>query len=134
MLIHAELHVRAIASSLAFYVAGLGMQLARDEQIDAALPGGGSRRVQLRSGPIGLRVLLIELGDAAAPRPPHRGMLTLLVDDLAERMTRLRAAGFAPESAIFHVAMPRAGASAVVFYRDPDGHAIELLAPGARAG
>lgn len=134
MLIHAELYVRAITRSLTFYIAGLGMQLARGERIDTALPIGGSRRIQLRSGPVGLRVLLLELGEAAAQRPSHRGTLTLLVDNLAAPVARLRAAGFAPDSQIFQIAMPRVGTSAVVFYRDPDGHAIELLAPGAGAG
>jgi catechol 2,3-dioxygenase-like lactoylglutathione lyase family enzyme len=144
MLLHADLYVRAIASSLEFYVAGLGMQLTRDELIDGEpaeqLSRGrhrAVRRAQLRAGPVGLRLQLIEPRDhthlTPLQRPPHLGALTLLVADLAPRMAQLRTAGFEPASAIFRVEMPRVGTSSIVFYRDPDGHAIELLVPGARS-
>jgi catechol 2,3-dioxygenase-like lactoylglutathione lyase family enzyme len=135
MLVHAELHVRAIASSLAFYVAGLGMQRVGDEAIEGPLLRGGGRAMrgaQLRSGPVGPRLLLLEIGDHELAQRPHRGALTVLVDELAPRIAQLHAAGFEPASAVFHVELPRLGSSAVVFYRDPDGHAIELLA-AARA-
>lgn len=142
MLLHAELFVASMERSLAFYVAGLGLTVVGDQCLegDAAERMSEGRHAALRwvllkAAPVGLKVALLQplapapaAGGAGLALPPaHRGTLTLLVTDLEARMAELAARGVSPASAIFPIDLPRTGRSAIVFYIDPDGHAIELL-------
>ncbi len=140
MLLHADLFVASMARSLTFYVDQLGLKIAEDVIIRSDLVRflsddhyDAMRLVLLKVAPIGSWIELQEFQAESMRKatpylpPPHTGSLTLLVDDVRERIAQLRRAGVTVEGDVFTVDLPRLGRARIGFLRDPDGHRIELL-------
>ena len=107
--------VRDLARAEAFYRDVLGFEVGlRDEP---------RRWLFLRAGGQAGMVVLQE--DSAAFAPQHVAF-TVADADLEPASAALRAADIAVEGPVAHAWMPARS----VYFSDPDGHALELCAPG----
>lgn len=126
-LLESSLYVADLPSSAAFYSRVFGFEvLVADERLQAlAVPGGQV-------------LLLFARGASRQPMdtpggaiPPHDGegqlhlAFAVAASELAAWEERLADLGVPIES---RVRWPRGGQS--VYFRDPDGHALELVTPG----
>lgn len=137
-LIHADYYVSSMEKSLEFYVARLGFSVVRDAVIEGDLPRHVSkgafeamRLVLLSSSRGSAGVELVQFqGTESSPGfrvIPHQGNVTFLVENVRDLIARLTTCGIKPENEIAEVMIPRVGRSEIVFFRDPDGHAIEFV-------
>ncbi|MFZ0469657.1 MAG: VOC family protein [Thiogranum sp.] len=113
---HASVIVAELASSLAFYVDVLGMEL------DDTRPELGFNGAWLKAGAQQIHLLEVPNPDPVAGRPVHAGRdrhTALLVTGLEQLVQRL-------ETADVCFTRSRSGRRAV-FCRDPDGNAVELI-------
>jgi lactoylglutathione lyase len=102
----------------------VALEGTRIEWCELALPGGGKVELSRYHRPVGAAV---EPGDENEPGRSH---LSLLVDDLAEMLASLRAAGVSARTDE-PVEIPLgayAGAKAAYVF-DPDGIELELIQP-----
>jgi catechol 2,3-dioxygenase-like lactoylglutathione lyase family enzyme len=140
MLLHADLFVASMARSLELYVDQLGFQIVEDMIVESDLVRflsedhyDAMRLVLLKVAPMGSWIELQEFQATSMRKatpylpPPHAGSLTVMVDDLQDRLQRLRRAGVAVDGDLFTIDLPRLGRARIGFLRDPDGHRIELL-------
>jgi catechol 2,3-dioxygenase-like lactoylglutathione lyase family enzyme len=122
------LYVTDLPRSVRFYVELFGYEVMVSDDRFAALAVAGKDVLLLfvRGGTIEPAVL--PNGDVI---PPHDGAgqnhlgLAINKDELAEWESRLAERGIAIES---RVSWERGGVS--IYFRDPDGHLLELLTPG----
>jgi catechol 2,3-dioxygenase-like lactoylglutathione lyase family enzyme len=121
------LYVDDLGRAAGFYADILGLApLYADERLRAFAVGGRSVLLLFRRG-ASLETMRLPGGTI----PPHDGSGPLHVafavaaDDLAQWEERLRTHGIAIEG---RTDWPRGGRS--VYFRDPDGHLLELATPG----
>lgn len=139
MLFHSDLFVSSMERSLRFYSARLGFRVVEDSTVRGDLVRYVSRGrydamrlVLLKVSRVGAMIELLEF-ERPSEEPydfeiaPYHGCITVLVEDLDGKIRELREQGVEPSSEIYEVGLPNVGASRVVFYADPDGHAIEFL-------
>lgn len=126
--IETSLYVADLERSAAFYARVLGFPLIYDESERMRGLAVDGRQV----------LLLFKTGASTEPTdtprgriPPHDGRGTLHLafaisaDEVEAWRDRLREGGVAIES---EVECPRGGHS--IYFRDPDGHLVELISPG----
>jgi len=127
-IVEAILYVDDLTRAVAFYRDVLGL---------APMTGDPARFQSLRAGDRQV-LLLFKRGGTLQPTavpggiiPPHDGSgphhiaFAITTEAYAPWLTRLRAAGIAIES---ETKWERGGRS--LYFRDPDGHAVELVTPG----
>jgi catechol 2,3-dioxygenase-like lactoylglutathione lyase family enzyme len=112
---HAQLLVRDVAASRAFYAEWFELRDAVHDE-----PGF----VILRDAAGGLLALRTGSPDAAAAGAFHIGFQVPTIDDVEAFRERARAAG------LEELAFERAGGFGFARVRDPDGHAVEVYAAG----
>lgn len=145
-IIHVDLMVCDMARSLCFWVDGLGGRIVEEAVLygEAAkfVTNGRADSVRLffialptEGGAESLVELIAPQGqDAALPAAPpadFRSNITLAVSDLDATLARLASRGVTPCSGVFEIELARLGKSRMIFFRDPDGHLIELVGPPA---
>ena len=121
------LYVEDMARSRAFWtdLLGLGVMF-EDDRLCALDAGDGSVVLLFRQGGSTEPVML-----SGGLFPPHDGSgethvgLAIRGDEFEPWRERLSSAGIAIESVM---TWPRGGRS--IYFRDPDGHLVELLTPG----
>ena len=126
-----SLYVDAFESACPFYEQVLGLNsIYRDARLCAYDVGGrGVLLLFLRGGSLAPSHL------PGGTVPPHDGhgpvhmAFSIAADALADWEARLAEAGVAIES---RVKWPRGGES--IYFRDPDGHVLELATPGLWPG
>ena len=100
----------------------VGLEATRIEWCELALPGGGKVELSRYHRPVGVPVAPGEENE------PGRSHLSLLVDDLADMLASLRAAGVpsrSEEPVDIPIGAYAGGKAAYVF--DPDGIELELI-------
>lgn len=136
-LLHADLMVRDLERSLAFYVGLLACTVVDEAELEGAVPvlysAGAARRMRLvmlraSSGPWGAMLELMQLDPPCAPAAGG-AHVSFLVDDLEASCARLVAAGVPLACPVVTVDLSRLGTSRIAFVRDPDGHLVELVGP-----
>ncbi len=140
-LVHVDLPVADMERSVAFYTKSLGLLVLEDCTVEspaALFLSGGTcpkmRMVFLTGG--GTSSMMVELiqfvadGDPSASAVAARRRdvaLAFVVGDLAGAIRTLAADGQHTASAVIEIELTQLGPARVVFYRDPDGHLIELV-------
>ncbi len=141
-LLHVDLAVASMERALHFYRDGLGINLLEDTIVEGDVPmflssGRFSRMrlVILQPSRIGGGVELIEFEsdvthESAKAEETRGGLqsISFLVDDIPSTVSRLATFGIQPLSEIMEVDLPALGKSNIVYFEDPDGHQIELVA------
>ena len=116
-LLESSLYVDDLARSVRFYETVLGLELIASDAERLRAMGVGGRQV----------LLLFQKG--ASPDHDGSGQLhvafSISASDLAEWEQRLAEHGVGVES---RTTWPRGGQS--LYFRDPDGHLLELATPG----
>ncbi len=121
------LYVSDPERSSAFYVDALGLRvIAAGDRLTALDAGEGSVLLLFKRGATDVWADLPEgrIPPHGAEGPSHFAF-AIGADDLEAWRTRLAARGVEIES---EVAWPRGGRS--LYFRDPDGHSVELATPG----
>lgn len=135
-LLHADLLVRDLERSLAFYVDLLGCSVVDDTALDGPVPAfysaGAARRMRLvmlraSAGPWGAMLELMQLDPPSVP-PGRAAHVSFLVQDLDAACAHLADAGVPLAGPVATVELPRLGASRIAFVLDPDDHLVELVA------
>ena len=134
-LLETSLYVADVDRSMRFYREVLGF-----EPVEGGILEMLAKPADLRFCPLqipgGQLLLLFQKGSSATTTvlpggtiPPHDGdgrlHLAFAVDELESWRKRLQSQGVAVEG---ETAWPRGGRS--VYFRDPDGHLVELATPG----
>jgi lactoylglutathione lyase len=154
MTIHAVWHVgfsvRDIEASIEFYTTGLGLELvhrqSQDNPYTHALVGYPNASLHIAQFAIeGVQPPpsghILELIEYVAPRgewlPPENsriasGHLALEVDDIYDRVERLRGMGAQLISEPVEITAGVNAGGRTVYLRDPDGITLELLQPRRR--
>jgi len=126
--IETALYVDDLSRSIAFYQGLFGFRLLQQDHRFCAFDVAGRSILLLFLRGASLKPAPLPWGDAI---PPHDGHGPLHFAFAIPRgsdeawTTHLRNAGIAIEST---VTWPRGGRS--LYFRDPDGHALELVTPG----
>jgi len=125
------LYVDDVDRACAFYQGTLGLAcIYSDQRLHAYDVGGRGVLLLFRRGQ-SLQTVRLPGGTI----PPHDGhgpvhvAFSISADELAAWEERLRAAGIAIEG---RTKWPRGGDS--IYFRDPDGHLLELATPGLWVG
>jgi len=137
---HVGISVANLERSISFYRDLLGMRLIQEVPLGGAnydaimgLKGTQGRIAVLRTG--NLEIELLEF-KRPVPRPvdPDRPVsdqgishFAIHVEDIAGLHARLKAAGVRFHSALIYF---RSWATTAAYFRDPDGHLLELATPG----
>ena len=142
---HTAMTVRSTESSITFYRDLLGMTVAggtlnmgaEQEHLDS-LPGARARVTGLvpKMGPPGLEFLEYELPTAGRPSPTDsrstdlwHWQTTLVVSDVEAAASALRGAARFVSSSVVALPDKTLGFTKGVLVRDPDGHALQIIAP-----
>jgi len=125
------LYVDDFARACPFYERLLGLpRIYSDQRLNAYDVGGNGVLLLFRRGQ-SLQAVKMPGGTI----PPHDGQgpahiaFSIAADELSAWEARLRQAGIAIEA---EARWPRGGSS--IYFRDPDGHLLELATPGLWAG
>lgn len=125
------LYVDDFARACSFYEQVLGLpRIYTDQRLNAYDVGGSGVLLLFRRGQ-SLQPVKMPGGTI----PPHDGhgpvhiAFSIAADELSAWEARLREAGVAIEA---QTRWPRGGIS--IYFRDPDGHLLELATPGLWAG
>jgi catechol 2,3-dioxygenase-like lactoylglutathione lyase family enzyme len=125
------LYVDDFARACPFYEEVLGLpRIYTDQRLNAYDVGGNGVLLLFRRGQ-SLQAVKMPGGII----PPHDGhgpahiAFSIAADELSAWEARLREAGVAVEA---RTTWPRGGIS--IYFRDPDGHLLELATPGLWAG
>lgn len=126
--IETALYVDDLSRSIAFYQGLFGLRLLHQDHRFCAIDVAGRSILLLFLRGASLKPAPLPWGDAIPPHdghgPLHFAFAIPRNSDEAWAM-HLRNAGIAIEST---VTWPRGGRS--LYFRDPDGHALELVTPG----
>ncbi len=146
-LLHVDLLVRDISTSIEFYVGQLGGEIVEDTVLvgEAAshivgANNGQLRVAMIRFSPTGTMVELLQILSPAPqfPTPTARALdvlrpsimnLSFLVTSVTDTLEQLAEAGVATVGSPSRVNLPRLGSGRVAFVCDPDGNLIELVEP-----
>jgi len=137
MLIHVDVFVKSMDEMLEFYSGKMGMKVVDDATISGDMVRFVShnkydtyRLVLLQISKTGAMLELIQfIGEEKnnVNLPLSSVTISLLVLSLEEKMKQLKEKGVMPISDIYHINMPKKGASDIVFYRDTENNMIELI-------
>ncbi|HET9947864.1 MAG TPA: VOC family protein [Longimicrobiales bacterium] len=126
--IETALHVESVPRAMRFYEEVLGLEAMVHTETFAALDAG--RRTVLLLFAQGSSTAGTQSAGGFVPGhdtrgPSHLAFAVAGAAELERWVARLEACGVSIES---RVTWPRGGTS--VYFRDPDGHSVELLTPG----
>jgi catechol 2,3-dioxygenase-like lactoylglutathione lyase family enzyme len=134
-LLETALYVEDLERSARFYQQLLGFEMIQGTTLDAENQSRVLRPLQIPGGQV---LLLFLIGSTASTAvlpggtiPPHEGSgrlhlaFAISSADLESWRERLQSHGVSIEG---EMAWPRGGTS--IYFRDPDGHLVELATPG----
>ncbi len=136
--VHTDLLVCSVSTSLAFYGKLLDIKIVDDAVVEGTVPEflseGRTRRMRLaifKLAPVGSMIELIEFmdlaGERGAPQFSNRTSISVFVGDVASVIKRGQEQGILPESDVMQVHLPASGDTEIVFFRDPDGYLLEFV-------
>jgi catechol 2,3-dioxygenase-like lactoylglutathione lyase family enzyme len=139
--IHTDLVVQDMNTSIRFYRDVLKYEVVEDAQIEGDivrfLSNSATSKMRLTFLSRNKRSTMLELiqfEDNAINAVLESKKLSLnlslsyLVENLETALKHFRDLGQMPVSPIFQISLPKLGNTQIVFFRDPDGHLIELVA------
>jgi catechol 2,3-dioxygenase-like lactoylglutathione lyase family enzyme len=140
-LLHVDLVVDDIEREIAFYKDVLGFEVFEDcvlnNEASLFLSNGRAGCMRLVFLGRNKRTTMIELvqflNDSGQPiqasQLKFKWNLSFFVDDLDQAQQHLLEKGFKPLTSQYEITLSSLGRSKVIFYQDPEGFLLEIMAP-----
>ena|SRR5690349_24142338 len=140
-LLHVDLVVENIEREITFYKDVLGLEVLEDcvlnNEACLFLSEGKARSMRLVFLGKNKRSTMIELvqflDDSGKPiqisHLKFKWNLSFFVDDLEDTQQHFLNKGFKPLTSQYEIALSNLGRSKVIFYQDPEGFLLEIIAP-----
>jgi len=140
--IHTDIVVKDLESSLHFYTEILGYTVVENAVVEGPvvsfLSNATSKKMRLVFLNRNKRSSMVELihfedqpkGAFHESQKLMRNVsLSYLVEDLTSAVEVFKQKGILPVSDVFQISLPNLGRTQIIFFQDPDGYLIELVAP-----
>ena len=140
--IHTDIVVKDLEASLKFYTEVLNYTVVENATVKGPvvsfLSGSTATEMRLVFLSRNKRSTMLELiyfegssnDSFASSQVKKRNMsLSYLVEDMERAITFFKEKGILPVSEVFQISLPTLGETQIIFFQDPDGYLIELVAP-----